>query len=107
MARWADDLAPEEATALDALLAALSRRRPSGWSVVRGLNELVLRPARREVGRFGITLGRGAVLAAFHDRRRGVWTAQHEWPASEATADAVIGWAEQVAADPDSASVQQ
>jgi hypothetical protein len=104
MARWADDLSVDERRTLDAVYRGLASHKPRGWSVVRGLNELVLRPEARGSGRFGVTLGRGELHAAFHDRRRGVWTARATWPAGAEAASALVAWAEGVAADPDGAA---
>jgi hypothetical protein len=101
MARWADDLTPDEAQSLDALFHALSSTRPRGWSVVRGLRELVLRPAARGVGKFGVTILGGDIHVASHDRHRGIWTARQSWRAGPEAPPALLAWAQTVAAEPD------
>jgi hypothetical protein len=95
-----DELDPPDRAALESLRSALAADKPAGWSVVRGLRELVLRPPNRQAGKVGIRVRGGVATGAFHDRGRGVWTEHREWAIGPATAAAILAWATELAGDP-------
>jgi hypothetical protein len=97
---WIEEWRAPQLTAMRALMGEMKHRKPRGWSVVMGQNELVLRPADRGLGRFGITLTRGVLRIAFHDRRLNRWKGGHEVPADAPdTAAQLLSWAQRAAAD--------
>lgn len=92
---WIEEWRPADHAAMRALMGALKEGKPRGWSVVIGQNELVLRPADRALGRFGITrTGRNHLRIAFHDRALNHWNGSHEVPVDDPDAAAeLLSWA--------------
>jgi hypothetical protein len=97
---WIEEWRPADHAAMRALLGALKQGKPRGWSVVIGQNELVLRPADRGLGRFGITRsGSNLLRIAFHDRALNHWNGSHQVPADDPNAAAaLLSWAREAAA---------
>jgi hypothetical protein len=104
LARWTDELSAQERQVLDALHADLLAMKSAGWSVVRGLRELVIRPPDRAVGKVGLTLRGGTVHGAFFDGTRRIWTHRRDWAVSAGPAAEILDWARAIIADPDSSA---
>jgi hypothetical protein len=100
MAWWVEEWRAPQLATMRALMREMKHRKPRGWSVVMGERELVLRPADRCLGRFGITLRQGMLRIALHDHQLNRWTGSHEVPADAPDAAVqLLSWAQRAAAD--------
>jgi hypothetical protein len=109
VARFADLLTDDEKVVMAALRAELRRTKPSGWSIVGGDREIVLRPKDRRIGKFGITVvvtnGTPQFSIGFFSRRRNHWLSHEHFAFAPASAPEMLGWAEAtVAAEAESRS---
>ena len=82
------------AEALSSLFSELMLRRRQGWSVVRGQNDLAVRPPARETGRFRIVWIGGEFSISFFDQKAGHWTGSTYVRPGPGAADELMGWAE-------------
>lgn len=96
MARFADQLTDDERIGLRALFAELRRTKPSGWSVVEGDRELVVRPTERHLGKFGITVirSRSECAVRFFSRQRNHWIGREYFPFVSTSTAAIFAWME-------------
>jgi hypothetical protein len=90
-----DTYTDEEAAEMERLFHALLHARPNGWSVVRGLAEIVIRPVNRSAGKISVSITptRGdEVTAAFFSRSRNRWVARGRFATAEMTPEVLFDW---------------
>ena len=94
MARWMDELTAEQQDAMKALFRGLKQRKPSGWSVTWGKNEVVVRPAHRSLGKFSLTPSVSQkAQVSFFPQSANCWTvSEHFSLADETAAKLVVDW---------------
>jgi hypothetical protein len=93
MIRWLELDAAGNA-ALDSLYGVLLEKRPRGWSIVRGKNEVILRPPKRAIGKVSLTLVEERYAAAYFSQRQGIWSAREYFTAGADAAEPILTWAQ-------------
>lgn len=93
MARWLGPLDQEQAHALDRLFRELNSLKPAGWSVVKGENDVVIRPRDRCLGKFALTPSVDQTYrVAFFSADLGRWTWSRSFSHGLDTAAAIVQW---------------
>jgi hypothetical protein len=95
MARWADYPTPEEEAQLKRVLSEIRGLKPTGWSIVLGDRQLLLRPKNRQRGKVSLTVSGSPprLGAMFYSHALGHWAASTSFPFDPASAPLVIEWA--------------
>lgn len=79
----------------------LRRIKPEGWSVVLGLNQIIVRPKDRTTGKFGVAFARNEVCSVmFFSRELNYWNKSKYFNPDVSLAASIIEWMVSAAADP-------
>ena len=94
-------LREDHSTDFKSLTNELRHIKPKGWSVVVGLNGLVVRPKDRMTGKFHISfVSADKCCAAFFSRELNYWNKYKYFDPNVSLAVSLKEWMESAAADP-------
>jgi len=92
---------PDRANELKTLAQDLRRMKPEGWSVVLGLNDIIVRPKDRTMGKFSIRFVRADLCSAmFFSRELNYWNKSTYFKFNVSIAASITEWMVSAAAEP-------
>jgi hypothetical protein len=93
MTGWLGPLSDEDVRVLHELWKELMALKPEGWSIVKGHDDLIVRPRERRSGKFSLTRSPGgAYYVAFYSQQEKGWTIYDPFEHNDDVAGEIMQW---------------